>query len=426
MSVRARLILTLLIGLILGASLSMAGRVLAAKAPIDPAPLAKGVPAALPWEDARLLAEVLQRVRDNYVDPVDDHKLLHAAIRGMVESLDDHSTFLDRDEFEDMKVSTSGAYAGIGVEVEPGNQGINVVRLMPASPAEHAGVRAGDVIVAIDGVSVDPTDLDAAIARMRGPEGSLIRLAVRRSGSDGALEFKVERAHVELASVAAEMIAPDYAYLRISSFTDTTAHEMEAAMDRLAHHQRLKGVILDLRNNPGGVLDAAVQMADDFLDSGTIVSADGRASDARFRMQAKPGDIANGAPIVLLVNGGSASASEILAAALHDNHRATLIGRRTYGKGSVQTIMPLSNGQAMKLTTSRYFTPAGVSINGIGIVPDVVLDGEERPPAELDASGAAPTLAVRDSQVELALRTLQSPDGHMLAHRAGSPVQAAE
>jgi carboxyl-terminal processing protease len=201
---------------------------------------------------------------------------------------------------------------------------------------------------------------------------------------------------------------------------------MEAAMERLAHRQRLKGVVLDLRNNPGGVLDAAVQMADDFLDSGTIVSAEGRASDARFRMEAKPGDIANGAPMVLLVNGGSASASEILAAALHDNHRATLIGRRTYGKGSVQTIMPLSNGQAMKLTTSRYFTPAGVSINGIGIVPDVVLDGEEHPPADLDASGTTPTLAVRDAQVALALRTLQTPDGRMLAHRAGSPVQATE
>jgi carboxyl-terminal processing protease len=426
MSVRARLILTLLIGLILGASLSMAGRVLADKAPADPVPLARATPAALPWEDARLLAEVLQRVRDNYVDPVDDHKLLHAAIRGMVESLDDHSSFLDRDEFEDMKVSTSGAYAGIGVEVEPGDQGVNVVRLMPASPAERAGVRAGDVIVAIDGAAVDPADLDAAIGRMRGPEGSLIRLAVRRTGSAGTLEFKVERAHVELSSVAAEMIAPDYAYLRISSFTDTTAHEMEAAVDRLAHYQRLKGVILDLRNNPGGVLDAAVQMADDFLDSGTIVSADGRASDAKFHMEAKPGDIANGAPMVLLVNGGSASASEILAAALHDNHRATLIGRRTYGKGSVQTIMPLSNGQAMKITTSRYFTPAGVSINGVGIVPDVVLDGEERPPADLDATGVVPTLAVRDSQVALALRTLQSPDVHMLAHRAGSPVQAAE
>jgi carboxyl-terminal processing protease len=426
MSVRARLIFTLLIGLISGVSLSMAGRVLAARAPADPAPQARNAPAALPWEDARLLAEVLQRVRDNYVDPVDDHKLLHAAIRGMVESLDDHSTFLDRDEYEDVKVSTSGAYAGIGIEVEPGKQGVDVVRLMPASPAERAGVRTGDVIVAIDGAAVDPADLDAAIARMRGPEGSYIRLAVQRTGSDGTLEFKVERAHVELASVAAEMIAQDVAYLRISSFTDTTARETEQAMDRLAHRQRLKGVIIDLRNNPGGVLDAAVQMADDFLDSGTIVSADGRASDARFRMEAKPGDIANGAPIVLLVNGGSASASEILAAALHDNHRATLIGRRTYGKGSVQTIMPLANGQAVKLTTSRYFTPAGVSINGIGIVPDVVLNGEERPPAEMDASGALPTLATRDSQVALALGTLQSPDGRMLAHRAGSQIQAAE
>jgi len=349
----------------------------------------------------------MQRVHDNYVDPVADHQLLQNAIRGMVEALDDHSTFLTADEFEDMKVSTSGAYAGIGVEVAAGKDGVSVVRRMPGSPAERAGILTGDIIVKIDGMAVDPADLDAAIARMRGPEGSRIRLAVRREGAPALLEFQIERAHLQLRSVAAELLTADVGYLRITNFTDTTAGELEQAVARLTHTHagKLDGLVIDLRNDPGGVLDAAVQVADDFLDHGTIVSAEGRTADARFRIEAKPGDISNGARLVVLVNGGSASASEILAAALHDNHRATLIGRRTYGKGSVQTIMPLPDGQALKLTTSRYFTPAGISINGVGIVPDTVLEGVEQPPADMD-SGDAATLAQRDPQVSAALQAL--------------------
>jgi carboxyl-terminal processing protease len=376
----------------------------------------------LPWKEARLLAEVMQRVRENYVDPVDDHQLIQNAIRGMVEALDDHSTFLSPDEFEDMKVSTSGTYAGIGVEVVPGKGGVSVVKRMAGSPAERAGIQTGDVIVKIDGIAVDPQDLDAAIARMRGPEGSRIRLAVHRDGSASLLEFQVERAHVQLRSVAAELLTPDYGYLRITSFTDTTASELEQAVARLerSRARKLEGFIIDLRNDPGGVLDAAAQVADDFLDHGTIVSAEGRTPDAQFRIEAKPGDISHGAKLVVLVNGGSASASEILAAALHDNHRATLIGRRTYGKGSVQTIMPLEDGQALKITTSRYFTPAGISINGVGIIPDTVLEGTEQPPADLDkADGGPPTLAQRDPQVALALQAL-SPQADLVAGRVSS------
>ena len=409
MSIRARLTLAMLLGLLLGVSLSVADGVLAEREPAGSA--------ALPWGDARLLAEVIQRVRDNYVDAVEDHKLMQNAIRGMVEALDDHSTFLSPDEFEDMKVSTSGAYAGIGVEVAPGKEGISVVRRMPNSPAERAGIETGDIIVKIDDIAVDPADLETAIARMRGPEGSPIRLAVRRAGSATLLDFKVARAQVQLQSVAAEMLTPEYGYLRITSFTDTTAGELERAVERLERRgtAKPKGFVIDLRNNPGGVLDAAVQVADDFLDRGTIVSAEGRTREARFRMEAKPGDISNGATLVLLVNSGSASASEILAAALHDNHRATLIGRRTYGKGSVQTIMPLSDGQALKITTSRYFTPSGMSINGIGIVPDTVLDGPEQPPAEMDLAedAAVSTLSRRDPQVLLALQSLSGHPGQI-------------
>jgi carboxyl-terminal processing protease len=228
------------------------------------------------------------------------------------------------------------------------------------------------------------------------------------------------------------MLTSEIGYLRITSFTDTTATELEHLVDKLerAHAQKVQGFVIDLRNNPGGVLDAAAQIADDFLDHGTIVSAEGRASDAKFRIDAKPGDISNGAQLVLLVNGGSASASEILAAALHDNQRATLIGRRTYGKGSVQTIMPLTDGQALKITTSRYFTPAGISINGVGIVPDTVLDGPEQPPAELDTTdtltpvGSTAPLAQRDPQVALALRSLSAHAG-AVARRGGAGATAA-
>ena len=438
MLARYRLILALLVGLMLGLSLSVSNRVLADRAPADAAP---GVPvvhpaetSALPWQDAQLLAEVLQRVRDNYVDPVEDHQLIQNAIRGMVEALDDHSTFLTPDEFEDMKVNTSGAYAGIGVEVVAGKAGLDVVKRMPGSPAERAGIHDGDVIVSIDGAAVGPDDLQTAIARMRGPEGSPIRLAVRRAGTPSLLEFQVERAHMRLQSVAGEMLAPDFGYLRITSFTDTTSSELEQALLKLqqTQRQRIKGLVIDLRNNPGGVLDAAVQVADDFLDHGTIVSADGRSAEARFRIEAKPGDISNGAKLVVLVNGGSASAAEILAAALHDNGRATLIGRRTYGKGSVQTIMPLADGQALKITTSRYFTPAGISINGVGIVPDTVLEGPEQPPADMDVAGnaaspaqaQAPTLAQRDSQVALALQALGSHPGQIARGSAAAATAA--
>ena len=366
-------------------------------APSDPiaelqaAALANG-DGSLPPRDVQLFTEVLQRVREDYVGTVDEHKLMQAAIRGMVESLDNQSTFLSNDEFEDMQVTTSGAYAGIGVEVEPAKEGVSITRRVPGSPAERAGLHAGDTIVRIDDVAVDPSNVNAAIDRMRGTNGSTIHLAVRRTGAPAVLQFAIRRAEVRLLSVEAERLTADVGYLRITSFTDSTADELEDAVQRLetgATHP-LKGFIIDLRNNPGGVLDSAVRVADDFLDSGTIVSARGRSDDATFRVTATPGDITRGAHLLVLVNGGSASAAEVLAAALHDNGRAMLAGRRTYGKGTVQTIMPMSYGTALKITTSRYFTPAGICINGIGIEPDVVFKGAEQLPADLDDPSAAP------------------------------------
>ncbi|HEX4376607.1 MAG TPA: S41 family peptidase [Steroidobacteraceae bacterium] len=427
MAQRARLILALSVGIMLGVSISVTDRVLAERGADDAPPARYTDSAGLPWRDARLLAEVMQRVKEGYVDPVSDHQLMLDATRGMVAALDEHSTFLTPAEYDDMKVSTSGAYAGIGVEVVQGKDGISIIHCMDGSPAQRAGIRTGDTILSIDGRMVDPARQSDGIAHMRGAAGTAIRLLIRRVDTPTPIEFRVVRTEVRLQSVQGQMLTGDVGYLRVTSFTETTGTEMAQVVEQLEHDrgQRIKGFVIDLRNNLGGVLDAAAEVADDFLDHGVIVTANGRTADAKFRIDAKPGDITHGAALVVLVNGSSASASEILAAALHDNQRAKLIGRKTYGKGSVQTIMPLSDGQALKITTSRYFTPSGVSINGVGITPDVVLEGPEQPPADLDsasmtaaslatgalAAGAVPTLALRDPEVAIALHALTSHTG---------------
>lgn len=365
---------------------------------------------ALPALDARELAEVLQRVREGYVDPVDAHVLLRQAARGLVAALDSHSTLLDAADYAQLRAATDGRYAGIGVEVDGAAGALRIVRCLPASPAMRAGLKANDLIVSIDGLEVGAANIDAAAAQLRGPPGSAVQLAVRRGAATGRLlEFQLTRSQVELASTASESLAPGYGYLRIREFTSATPGEVGAAVAELRSRAggRLRGLVIDLRDNPGGVLEAAGEVADDFLEHGTIVSADGRLRDARFRMVATPGDLVDGAPIAVLVNGNSASAAEILAAALRQNDRALLFGARTYGKGTVQTIMPLSDGRALKLTTARYYTPAGDSINGIGIEPDRLLGGALQPPAAVDAPGRPPTLAHRDAPVAIALAELR-------------------
>ena len=424
MNARLRWGLTLCAGVMLGGALSLTTRVFAQRDSTDAAasagkdvairgssaPESAAVPIGsevLPWRDAHLLAEVLQRVRENYVDHVDVHQLMHQATRGMLEGLDEHSTLLDAREYAALQASTNGSYAGVGVEVEGVATGIRIVRCLSGSPAQRAGLRAGDLVVRIDEVAVSAANLDVATDLLRGDVGSSVRLAVQRDGH-AAQDYLLQRSEVQLPSVAAESLAPGVGYFRISEFTNATANELATAVAgvRAAHGGKLKGLIIDLRNNPGGVLEAASASADEFLEHGTIVSADGRTGDSRFRMEATPGDLAGGAPIVVLVNGGSASAAEILAAALRENGRATLVGRKTYGKGTVQTILPLSDGEALKITTSRYYTPSGASINGVGITPDVLLGGVEAPPAELDAGTGTPTLAHRDLQVGAALAQL--------------------
>jgi len=370
MSLKARGFLALGIGLVLGLSVSLGPTVLADRQ-------ASPEPEALPWEEARLLAEVLERVRQDYVEAVDDRRLIEAAIRGMVADLDPHSAFLDPSDYEEIRISTSGTYSGVGLEVSVDEGRVVVITPTDEGPAAEAGLLPGDVILSVDGMPVDADDLEDTISRLRGPAGTQVTLAVRRDDPDVPLSFELIRARIEVHSVRQSMPEEGIGYVRISHFSETTAHDVARAVADL-HRQaggRLDGLVLDLRNNPGGVLEAAIEVSDAFLDSGLIVSADGRMADAHFEAQATPGDLLDGAPLAVLVNSGSASASEIVAGALQDHRRAILVGTVTFGKGSVQTVMPLSHGRAIKLTTSRYFTPAGRSIHELGIAPDVRVDG---------------------------------------------------
>lgn len=401
-----RTALAVCIGVALGVSLSVSPNVAAERQ--QPA-------LALPWDDARMLSDVLNRIKRDYVDEVDEHKLMQSAIKGMVSSLDSHSTFLEAPEYETVRINTTGAYSGVGLELVADGQRVRVQDPVEGSPAARAGVRAGDWLVAIDGKRVDPANLADAIARMRGRAGSAVKLSVEREGLAQPLVLEVRRGQVQLHTVRGELLEGRYGYVRVNHFSDTTAPDLERVVLDLRAQAggHLEGMVLDLRNNPGGVLEAGVDVADAFLDRGVIVSADGRAADAKFVMKAAPGDLLEGAKLTLLVNGGSASSSEIVAGALRDNGRATLVGRTTYGKGSVQTVMPMTGGRALKLTTSRYYTPSGVSINEKGLKPDVVAprDMVKVEPAAIDSGRASAAL---DPEVALALDTLRPRDEKLL------------
>jgi carboxyl-terminal processing protease len=395
---KSRNTLILALGIAIGFSLGLAHQVLAGKTAT-----AGG---DMPWADARVLAEVLERVKRDYVNPVDDHQLLQAAVRGMVSSLDPYSAYLDGDDYDEVKISSSGEYSGVGIEVSMEDDQVVVIAPFDGSPAAQAGIRSGDVIVSIDGVPVNPTTLDDTIGKMRGTEGSQVKIGVMREGNAEPLLFTLKRSRVELHSVKAEMLEPGYGYVRISQFSETTGEDFNAALKdlRKRNNAPLSGLVLDMRDNPGGVLEAAVSVADAFLESGVIVTAKGRTPDSKFEMDATPGDALNGAPLVVLVNGGSASAAEIVAGALKDHHRAKLMGRTTFGKGSVQTIMPLGDDRAIKLTTSLYYTPSGISINHIGIAPDIEL--ARNPKAATPPATEGP-LEKRDAEVLRAVQELK-------------------
>jgi carboxyl-terminal processing protease len=363
MSLKTRAILVLVVGTVMGLSLSLGGGLLSAKQAPEPEDLA--------WEQARLFAEVMERVKQDYVEPLDDAVLLESAIRGMVADLDAHSQYLDADEYRDIRISTTGSYTGIGVEVAEVDGEVRVITPIAESPAARSGMRSGDQIIAVDGYPVEEGKLSETMSRLRGRPGSRVTVTVLRDND--AILHDMRREIVRVASVHHELLSPAIGYVRLNQFSETTARELSRAIDTMSDENRgmLDGLILDLRNNPGGVLDAAVDVSDLFLNSGIIVTADGRTTDARFSRSAHRGDLLDGAELVVLVNNGSASASEIVAGALQDQGRALIVGTETFGKGLVQTVMPLSKGRAIKLTTSRYYTPSGASIHETGITPDI-------------------------------------------------------
>ncbi len=366
MPLKTRAILVVVIGLIMGLSLSLGGGLLSAPTAADPGELA--------WEQARLFAEVMERVKRDYVEEIEDSVLLESAIRGMVGDLDAHSQYLDVDEYRDIRISTTGSYTGVGLEVGEVDGVVRVITPIAGSPAARSGIRSGDRIIAVDGMSVGSGNLQETIGLMRGRAGTTVLVTVLRDGE--SIEHEIRRENIRIASVYFELMNPSYGYVRLSQFSETTARELSRAIDSMQEQNNgmLDGLVLDLRNNPGGVLDSAVDVSDLFLNAGIIVTADGRTSEARFARSAHRGDVLDGAEIVVLVNNGSASASEIVAGALQDHGRALVVGTATFGKGLVQTVMPLSKGRAIKLTTSRYFTPSGDSIHETGITPDVYVE----------------------------------------------------
>ena len=331
----------------------------------------------LPLEDLRTFTEVFAKIKNDFVEPVEDTALLENAIRGMLAGLDPHSAYLVPTDYQELQEGTSGEFGGLGIEVGMEDGFVKVIAPIDDTPAQRAGVEAGDLVIRLDDTPVKGMSLQDAVKVMRGEPGTDIILTIVREGLDRPIRITITRDVIRVTSVRSRSLEPGYGYVRISQFQLRTGESLREAIDKLredAGDDGLKGLVLDLRNNPGGVLNAAVSVSDAFLDEGTIVYTEGRMEDAKLTFSAKGSDILDGTPLVVLVNAGSASASEIVAGALQDHRRAVIMGEKTFGKGSVQTILPLGNGSALKLTTARYYTPSGTSIQARGIVPDITLD----------------------------------------------------
>ena len=366
MSKQFKTALVLVFGIILGISASLTGNVLANKEE------AKG----LPLDQLRNFSDIFSRIKSDYVEDVEDDVLLEHAIRGMLSGLDPHSTYLSPDEYNELRIGTSGEFGGLGIQVGMEDGFVKVISPIDDTPAFKAGLQAGDLIIRLDEQTVKGLTLNDAVKIMRGKPGTDIELTVVREGNDKPLTFVVTRDIIKVQSVKNRMLAPGYGYIRISNFQSRTAPQLLEALNDLKEENKadLKGLVLDLRNNPGGVLNAAAEVSDLFINKGKLVYTEGRIDNSHYEYNAKPGDILDGAPVVVLINGGSASASEIVAGALQDHRRAVVMGSKSFGKGSVQTIQELRSGGAVKITTARYFTPNGRSIQGAGITPDIVLD----------------------------------------------------
>jgi len=348
------------------------------------------------YEQLRLFGDVFEKVRADYVEEVTDQQLVENAINGMLSALDPHSSYMNAKSFDEMQVQTRGEFGGLGIEVTMENGLVKVVSPIDDTPAARAGILPGDFIIELDGQPVTGLTLSEAVDKMRGPVDSEIKLTIQR-GDKEPFDVSLTRAVVKIQSVRSHLEGTDIAYLRITSFSEQTDTGLEAQFKKIKDQAggKLAGIVLDLRNNPGGLLDQAVAVSDDFLDKGEIVSTRGRHAEDAQRYNARPGDIADGLPMVVLINGGSASASEIVAGALQDHHRAIMLGTKSFGKGSVQTIIPVPGHGAIRLTTARYFTPSGRSIQALGIDPDIVAEqakvevlAQQRRIGEADLRGA--------------------------------------
>lgn len=345
-------------------------------------------------DDLRTFADVFNQIRQGYVEEIDDSTLLQYAIEGMLSGLDPHSVYLTSDAFEDLQTSTSGEFSGLGLEVGMENGLLRVIAPIDGSPAAEAGVQPGDIILKLDNNPLKGMSLSEAVGKMRGPKGSEIELTIGRSGETQPLTLNLTRDVIKVASVRQRWLEDGYAYVRVSQFQKSTGEDVAKALETLKEDHEFKGVVLDLRNNPGGVLGASVDVAGLFMRGGEVVYTEGRLPNAAQSYGASEDDITNGAPVVVLINKGSASASEIVAGALQDHGRAIIMGTDSFGKGSVQTVMPISETRAVKLTTALYFTPGGRSIQAAGIVPDIRVDrarvtaiGEEGRISESDLVG---------------------------------------
>jgi len=358
---------------ILGFAMSLGGQAKAEKAAPPPSAPVSAETSAIPYEGLKTFSEVYGRIKQDYVEPVKDDKLLEDAIRGMLTGLDPHSAYLDKEQYDELKVGTTGQFGGLGIEVGMENGFVKVIAPIDDTPAQKAGIKTGDLIIRLDDKPVKGMSLNDAVKIMRGEPGSPIVLTIVREGAEQPIKVKLVRDIIKVKSVKSRLLEEGYGYVRLSSFQAKTGESMVEAIDELKKSGKIKGLVLDLRNNPGGVLNAAVSVSDAFLDDGLIVYTDGRVEDAKMKFSASTGDMLEGAPIVVLINAGSASASEIVAGALQDHKRAIIMGEKTFGKGSVQTILPTSSGGAVKLTTARYYTPSGRSIQAEGISPDVAI-----------------------------------------------------
>ncbi|MEZ5570737.1 MAG: S41 family peptidase [Halioglobus sp.] len=376
----------------------------------------------LPLEELRSFAEVFNQIRVGYVEEIDDSTLLEYAIQGMLMGLDPHSMYLTEDALQSLQDNTSGEFTGLGLEVGMEDGYVTIISPIDGSPAAEAGLRSGDVILKLGNVPVKGMSLNEAIEIMRGPKGSKIELSIGRPGEAQPFEVTLERNTIKVASVRQSWLEPGYGYIRIAQFQNSTGKDVRKSLEKLQSEGKLKGLILDLRNNPGGILSASVDVAGLFLDGGNVVYTEGRIENANLYYDADPLDATDGTPIVVLINQGSASASEIVAGALQDHARAVIMGTQSFGKGSVQTVLPLSDSRAIKLTTALYFTPNGRSIQAEGIVPDILVEpatitalDKTRGITEADLSGhlSKPNSSDKDSKTRMAASELLSGDNQL-------------